>query len=59
MLLANPETWPEELLNKIVDREISDDEIIELPDLMTNKSIEKREKDIAEDACGVSPNFDI
>lgn len=61
MLLANPETWPKELLNKIIHREISEAEIIELPDLMTNKSLEKLEKDIAEDACCASSNvhFDI
>lgn len=39
MLLAQPGTWPKQILDKIVQREIRENEIVELPDLLINTDI--------------------
>jgi hypothetical protein len=39
MLLVNPKDWPEDKIHEIVQREIREDEVIELPNLLINKAL--------------------
>lgn len=54
MLLVAPNDWPMEKVKEIVHREIREDEIIELPDLVINKALEKTGEEAIEKACDPS-----
>jgi len=51
MLLVNPDQWPKDKLSEIVKREIKEDEIIELPDLVINTALQKLDEVDASDAA--------
>lgn len=44
MLLVDPDDWPKDKIHELVQREIREDEIIELPDLLINQALEKSDE---------------
>ena len=62
MLLVKHDEWPKEKVKEIVNREITEDETIELPDLVINKALQKSDEQSIQDtryASSSKGHFDI
>lgn len=59
MLLVTPDQWPKDKISEIVQREIKEDEFIELPDLLINTALQKPDEEETSDAASSKVNVDI
>lgn len=59
MLLVSPDQWPKNKIAEIVQREIKENEIIELPDLLINTALQKSDEVDANDASSSKMYVDI
>jgi len=59
MLLVTPDQWPKDIISEIVQREIKEDEFIELPDLLINTALQKPDEEGPSDAASSKVNVDI
>jgi len=59
ILLVAPDQWPEDKISEIVQREINEDEILELPDLLINTAHQKLDEEDASDDPSSKVNINI